>query len=101
MADRFARVRTQAKLHYDVNATLAPPKLTKPLDDLFGSSSNPGSRAGTPLGRRSATPNRTATPNRPGTPVNRDKITGLPKIGKRNMDDDVIASMDLGIEIDI
>ncbi len=96
----FARVKTRAKIHYDVSAnSLAPPKATHALDDLFEDKSKENSRAGTPSSMRSATPVSSGTPN-----IRRSPPTvkcQLPKIGTRNMDDDIIGSMDLGIEIDI
>lgn len=98
--DPFARVQTRAKTHYDVNKdTLASLKPPNPLDDLFDGGSNT-SRAGTPLSNGANTPKRAVTPKpaRANTPL---KAGGLPTIGTRNMDDDIIGAMDLGIEIDI
>ena len=98
--DPFARVQTRAKTHHDVNKdTLAPPKLNRALDDLFEAGSN-ASRAGTPISNGANTPKRSVTPKPPraNTPL---KAGGLPTIGTRNMDDDIIGAMDLGIEIDI
>lgn len=100
----FARVKTRAKVHHDVNAdTLAVPNSSRALDDLFESGSRNASRGGTPLsGAGSSTPLPTGTPKRSSTPMNSGgKMSGLPRIGKRNMDDDVFAAMDFGIEIDI
>lgn len=100
----FARVKTRAKIHHDVNAdTLAPPSAVRGLEDLFEGNSREISRAGTPLSvGGSKSPISSGTPKRDGTPLQtREKISGLPRIGKRNMDDDVLASMDFGIEIDI
>ena len=102
--DTCARVKTRAKVHHDVNAdTLAVPKSSRALDDLFESNSRNASRGETPLsGTGSNTPMPTGTPKRSITPLNnKEKISGLPRIGKRNMDDDVFAAMDFGIEIDI
>ena len=98
--DHFARVQTRAKTHYDVHkdalASLKPPNA---LDDLFDGGSNT-SRAGTPLSNGANTPKRAVTPKPPG-PTTPRKVGGLPTIGTRNMDDDIIGAMDLGIEIDI
>ncbi|KAL8636777.1 MAG: hypothetical protein Q9228_005867 [Teloschistes exilis] len=102
VADPFARVKTRPRTNYDANGEhLAPPKPgPKALDDLFEDGSNNNSRAGTPA--RSGTPmqngaiKKTATPQPP-----QEKVNGIPKVGKRNMDDDVIGAMDLGIDIDI
>ncbi|EON67574.1 hypothetical protein W97_06942 [Coniosporium apollinis CBS 100218] len=67
------------------------------LDELFGSDI---SRTGTPANGGVGTPKK-----RSGTPANggekREKKTGIPTFRKRNMDDDVIASMDLGVDIEI
>lgn len=96
----FARVKTRAKVHYDVQGNnLAPPKAAAALDDLFEGNSRDISRAGTPSSIRSNTPMQPATPVRSGTPAT--KISGLPRIGGRNMDDDIIAAMDFGIDIEI
>ena len=96
----FARVKTRAKIHYDVSgASLAPPKANRAIDDLFEDKSKDNSRAGTPSSVRSTTPMQSATPNfRRSPPTAKGQ---LPKIASRNIDDEIIASMDLGIEIDI
>ena len=97
----FARVKTRAKIHYDISGnTLAPPKTTThAIDDLFEDKSKDNSRAGTPSSVRSTTPMRSGTPNFQRSPP---VVKGqLPKIGTRNMDDEIIASMDLGIDIEI
>lgn len=100
----FARVKTRAKVHHDVNGdALAVPSSSRGLDDLFEGNSRDISRSGTPLSvGESKSPMPAGTPKRSGTPLNGgEKISGLPRIGKRNMDDDVFAAMDFGIEIDI
>lgn len=98
--DPFARVQTRAKTHYDVNkdnlGSLKPPHS---LDDLFDGGSNT-SRAGTPMSNGANTPKRAVTPKPPQAKAP-PKVGGLPTIGTRNMDDDIIGAMDLGIEIDI
>lgn len=96
----FARVKTRAKTYHDSKGdSLALP--SGALDDASNSQDN--SRAGTPLtSARAKTPLQDGTPKRSGTPLRAgEKISGLPRIGKRNMDDDVFAAMDFGIEIDI
>ncbi|KAL8689954.1 MAG: hypothetical protein Q9224_004522 [Gallowayella concinna] len=101
VANPFARVKTRPRTNYDAGVEhLAPPKPnSKAVDDLFEDGSKNNSRAG--------------TPGRPGTPVQNgvaksvtpqpphERVNGLPKVGKRNMDDDVIGAMDLGIDIEI
>ncbi|KAI9813269.1 MAG: hypothetical protein M1827_004211 [Pycnora praestabilis] len=103
----FQRVKTRAKVHYDVhNDSLAPPTSSHGVDDLFEGSDR--SRAGTPLSIGGTnTPKKIGSPRRSGTPVpvgktaNGEKKGGIPTIRKRNMDDETIAAMDLGIEIEI
>ena len=98
--DPFARVQTRAKTHHDVHKdTLASLKPGRALDDLFEGGSNT-SRAGTPMSNGANTPKRAVTPKPPRAMVPL-KVGGLPTIGSRNMDDDIIGAMDLGIEIDI
>lgn len=100
----FARVKTRAKVHHDIHKdALAPPSSSRGLDDLFEGNSREISRSGTPLSiGDTKSPKPSDTPKRGGTPLHSgEKISGLPRIGKRNMDDDVIAAMDFGIEIDI
>lgn len=68
------------------------------IDDLFESDR---SRAGTPLSA-TGTPNgtpRAGTPLRTSRPAPRDK-KGLPMIRKRIGDEEALAEIDLGIEID-
>lgn len=67
------------------------------IDDLFGDGSDI-SRTGTPVGEAK----KTATP-RAKSPLGQkvEKKGGIPTFKKRNMDDDLIGAMDLGIEIDI
>ncbi len=115
VANPFARVKTRAKIHYDVNNDgLAPPSVVQPIDELFEGNSD-RSRAGTPLSLGGTnTPlkvgTRVGTPkiglSRSGTPLltkqdSGEKKAGIPTLRRRNMDDDLIAAMDLGIEIDI
>lgn len=89
----FARVKTYAKTHHDVNETLAP----------HGAKMNGGSRDIS----RSGTPAAAATPKKeepqPDFPSPPQQFTasGMPILGNRNMDDEIIASMDLGIDIEI
>lgn len=96
----FARVKTRAKTYHDAKGdNLVVP--SGAMDDASNGQNN--SRAGTPLTpARAKTPLQDGTPKRSGTPLHAgEKISGLPRIGKRNMDDDVFAAMDFGIEIDI
>ena len=109
VANPFARVKTRAKTHHDSKDLLAPPKLLKG-DDLFESSSRDASRAGTPSSIvRTGTPGKLSTvgtPQRSGTPVggkstNGGKKGGIMVIRNRNMDDDLMAAIDMGIDIEI
>ncbi|KAI9833616.1 MAG: hypothetical protein M1819_003569 [Sarea resinae] len=105
-ANPFQRVKTRARIHYDVNSSTHTPPTNRGVDDLFGEDSDK-SRVGTPLNTSGAnTPGKSATPIPTGTPsllakAKGEKKSGLPTIRQRNMDDDIIGSMDLGIEIDI
>ena len=106
VANPFARVKTYAKTHHDVNETLKVPKPRH--DDLF-SGSEGGSRAGTP-GAVSGT----NTPKKEGSTPNADplpvKLMVLESDGKKKSpfagprmcyDDEIIGAMDFGIDIDI
>ncbi|KAI4285637.1 MAG: hypothetical protein L6R35_004620 [Caloplaca aegaea] len=100
VADPFARVKTRPRTTYDANDQhLAPPKPTnKAVDDLFEGGSKDTSRAGS----RASTPMQNGAGkiiNIPQQP--QEKVNGLPKVGRRNMDDEVIGAMDLGIDIDL
>lgn len=99
----LARVKIRAKIHHNVaQDSLAPAGAGKP-DDLFGGSTQNESGSATPLSvRESKSPMPAGTPARAFTPVSvGEKVSGLPRVGRRNMDDDVFAAMDFGIEIDI
>ena len=103
----FARVKTRPRTNYDASGDhLAPPKATtKVLDDLFEDGSKNNSRSGTParsntpLQNGAPAPKKNSTNSTPQLP--QEKVNGLPKLGRRAMDDDIIGAMDLGIEIDI
>ncbi|KAI9849795.1 MAG: hypothetical protein M1837_000006 [Sclerophora amabilis] len=105
VANPFARVKTRAKVMYDVNGD----HLTAPSSSQNRESSvSDVSRAGTPLGSaRAGTPNKVETPKRSGTPLankipgSERKKGGMPTIRQKVMDDEIIGAMDLGIEIDI
>ncbi|KAL8725556.1 MAG: hypothetical protein Q9166_007279 [cf. Caloplaca sp. 2 TL-2023] len=99
VADPFARVKTRPRTNYDASGEhLAPPQpAAKAVDDLFEEGSKNNSRAGTP--GRTGTPLQNGVAKSPQPAP--EKVNGLPKVGRRNMDDDVIGAMDLGIEIDI
>lgn len=113
VANPFARVKTRAKVHYDVHSdTLAPPAARPALDELFEGGSRDASRAGTPLsvGSKTGTPKRSGTPlllvrNGNGNGAGEEKKGGVGfglGLGrKRNMDDDVLAALDMGIDIEI
>ncbi|KAL8898404.1 MAG: hypothetical protein Q9207_006715 [Kuettlingeria erythrocarpa] len=100
VADPFARVKTRPRTNYDASDQhLAVPKATnKAVDDLFEGGSKDTSRAGS----RASTPMQNGAAkviNLPKPP--QQMANGLPKVGRRNMDDEVIGAMDLGIDIDI
>lgn len=96
-ANPFARVKTRAKVHHDApdsNGLQVPS--SKALDDLFGEGSDV-SQAATPK-PGTGTGNGTSTPktSKPST-----QPTGIPSFRKRNMDDEGLSEIDLGIDIDI
>lgn len=99
----LARVKIRAKIHHNVAQDSLAPTGAGKADDLFGGNAQDKSGSATPLSvRESKSPMPASTPARAYTPVSvGEKITGLPRVGRRNMDDDVFASMDFGIEIDI
>ena len=93
LEDTFARVKTYAKTHHDVNDTLAPHRR-----NMYGGSRE-ASRSVTPAA--GPTPLKEETrPDRPKSPK-QSTPSGMPVVGNRNMDDEIIASMDLGIDIEI
>lgn len=91
-ANRFARVKTRAKVHHDVGEGQA-----KGLDaELFGDvTGTDGSRAATPVPPAAAKPDVVLN----GADKRKPEKTRM-RSG-RNIDDDVLAELDLGIEIDI
>lgn len=95
--DRFARVKTRARTHYDVNNNRLTPKLA-------GESGSDASRPVTP-GNGAATPNKADTPNRSATPSNIKNESkprgGIPVIRHRPTDDENIAALDLDIDIEL
>lgn len=107
-----ARRAEQARLEAEAaQAKAARDALQVPgsdADDLFGSDI---SRGGTPQpGHISNITSGFNTPKRVGTPLGRkllkkegdkEEKKGLPTFKKRNIDDDLIGAMDLGIDIDI
>lgn len=100
VADPFARVKTRPRTNYDAEGQhLAPPKpAAKGVDDLFEGGSQGTSRAGS----RASTPMQNGAAKKVNVPQPpQQKVNGLPKVGRRNMDDEVIGAMDLGIDIDI
>lgn len=93
MPNSFARVKTYAKTHHDANESLNP----------LLARQNGGSRDIS----RSTTPAAATTPKVEATkPViaslgQKPTASGMPVLGNRIMDDDIIAAMDLGIDIEI
>ena len=83
VANPFARVKTRAKVVHDVTL------VNKGIDDLFGEASD-RSRAVTPV---------PGVPKKNGATVVKPGPASLAK--QKRMDDEIMASMDLGIEIDI
>lgn len=90
--DPFARVKTHAKTHHDINETLAPHRTRQQLG------SRDISRSGTP-----STPKLEAKKEvNILTPEHKPVIaSGLPVLSSRNMDDEILAAMDIGIDVEI
>ena len=93
MPNSFARVKTYAKTHHDANETLSS------LLARQNGGSRDVSRSTTPAA--ATTPK--VEPTKPVLPSQVEKSTasGMPVLGNRNMDDEIIAAMDLGIDIEI
>ena len=91
----FARVKVLSKTHHDANETLAPHRVRQQQIN-----SNQGSRQGTPgtpmLGPKKEPVARIRTPEH--KPLLKG---GLPVLSSRNRDDEVLAAMDFGIDIEI
>ena len=89
----FARVKVSTKIFHDANNTLTPKQVRE-------QASQNGSRAGTP-----GTPMLTAKKevSRLPTPERKPLVTkgGLPVLSSRNLDDEVLGAMDLGIDVEI
>ena len=95
LANPFARVKTRAKVMHDVrNDSLS-------VDDLFSSDRSRGTTPVSVGGAKS--PSASGTPKRGGTPTTVAVGTAEKKKGffQKTMEDDVIASLDLGIDIEI
>ena len=88
----FARVKTIAKTHHDVNQSLTP-------HANRNSTSRDVSRSVTPAA--GTTPKKEESKNDLSPAPKPYTTSGLPVLGNRNMDDDIIASMDMGIDVEI
>jgi RNA polymerase-associated protein RTF1 len=96
VADPFARVKTRAKTHHDVNSVHKP---APNKNDLLHGGNASASSSPTP---GSNTPGKLDTPRRSETPSgSQKKPKGTAVIRHRNLDDDNIAALDLDIDIDI
>lgn len=91
--DPFARVKTLSKTHYDVYETLTPHRARQQAN------SRDMSRAGTPGGASTPKPEPTAIPSPERKPLL--TASGLPILSSRNMDDEIIGAIDMGIDIEI
>lgn len=89
----FARVKTYAKTHHDVNASLTPLRAGQQVG------SRDVSRSGTPAATTAPKPEETK-PAYP-SPPQLYTASGMPMLGSRNMDDEIIASLDMGIDIEL
>ncbi|KAL2048840.1 hypothetical protein ABVK25_010898 [Lepraria finkii] len=89
----FARVKTYAKTHHDVNEKgLTPNRAGQQV------TSRDISRSGTPA---TTTPIPEETKPHFPSPPQKFTASGMPILSNRNMDDEIIAAMDLGIDIEI
>ena len=89
----FARVKTYAKTHHDVNEKgLTPNRAGQQV------TSRDVSRSGTPT---TTTPKPEETKPHFPSPPPKFTASGMPILSNRNMDDEIIAAMDLGIDIEI
>ena len=94
--DPFARVKTHAKTHHDVHETLAPHRVKQ-------RSTSPGaSRSATPGGNTprlgpKKEPAMVPSPDRKPAPT----ANGLPILSSRNLDDEVLGTLDMGIDVEI
>lgn len=94
MPNSFARVKTYAKTHHDANESL------NPLLARQNGGSRDISRSVTPSGTVS-TPKVEATKPMFPSPAQKFTASGMPILGNGNMDDEIIAAMDMGIDIEI
>lgn len=101
----LARVKIRAKIHHNVGRDTVAPTGLMGTDDLFGGNGGEKSRSATPLPlsvRESKSPMPSSAPTTSPTPANGgEKISGLPRVGRRIKDDDIFAAMDFGIDIDV
>lgn len=89
----FARVKTYAKTHHDVNASLTPLRAGQQVG------SRDVSRSGTPAA--ATTPKLEETKAAYPSPPQLFTASGMPVLGSCNMDDEIIASLDMGIDIEL
>ncbi|KAM5436995.1 RNA polymerase-associated protein rtf1 [Microsporum ferrugineum] len=100
VADRFARVKTRARTYYEsTDGHLVPVRPEAVVADrsraLTPTSINVDDAASTPT---NGTTPRSTTPSKPSTPK---VYKGVPVIRHRPTDEDNIAALDLGIDIEI
>ncbi|PGG98153.1 RNA polymerase-associated protein RTF1 [Blastomyces parvus] len=107
VANRFARVKTKARTHYDVHGNRLMPKsgedggvsdMSRPVTPITGANTPNGNKASTP------TPNGgSATPGAKGAgdSTKPARKGGIPVIRHRPTDDENIAALDFEIDIEI
>ncbi|OXV07598.1 hypothetical protein Egran_04636 [Elaphomyces granulatus] len=95
VADPFARVKTRAKIHYDVTSN---PRLPSKKDESVDG--NDISRTATPM-TGSSTPTKSERGQTPLSSQKKPTKSGIAVIRHRNMDDENIAALDLDINIEI
>ncbi|EEQ91438.1 hypothetical protein RJZ56_002258 [Blastomyces dermatitidis] len=108
VANRFARVKTKARTHYDVHGNRLVPKsgedggtsdMSRPVTPITGANTPNGNKASTPTPNgASATPSSTKGASDSMKPARKG---GIPVIRHRPTDDENIAALDFDIDIEI
>lgn len=94
--DPFARVKTHAKTHHDVNQTLAPHR-AKQLAGSRDASRSASPAVGTPKLDPKKGTIKIPSPHLNATTT----IGGFPVLTSRNLDDEFLGSLEMGIDVEI
>ncbi|KAK5133527.1 hypothetical protein LTR08_007664 [Meristemomyces frigidus] len=104
VAESIAKAAAKKKAEEEAAAKLLAVPARNDMSELFGEGSADGSRAGTPVGKSPTRRERIATPvGGWGLRGGKKKVglLGLGAIRRREMDDEVIGNLDLGIDVEI